>query len=404
MDIKNDFPIFNRQINGRPLVYLDNGATTQKPQVVIDALVDFYSNHNANVHRGNHTLSDEATTKYEETREAVAKFIGADSNEIVFVRNTTEAINLVAYSWGRKNLKAGDTVILTELEHHSNLIPWYILREELGFDLEFVRILPTGQLDLEHYSSLFKSKRVRLVSLASVSNVLGVITPLREIIDLAHLNGALVLIDGAQSVPRLKTDVRGLNADFLAFSAHKMLGPTGVGVLWGKSSLLEKMVPFLAGGSMIDTVNRVDATYATGPQKFEAGTPNIADVVAFKSAIKFLSDFGLDRIEIIERELLTYGLAELDKVPAVTVYGRGDLDHKTGIISFNVSGIHAHDVSTVLDSVGVAVRSGHHCAAPLMKTLGVPATVRASFYLYNEKKDIDQMIVGIKKAKEVFAV
>jgi cysteine desulfurase/selenocysteine lyase len=404
MSVKDDFPIFKRRINGHPLVYLDNAATTQKPQVVLDALIDYYTNHNANVHRGNHTLSDEATNLYEAAREAVAKFINADSQEIVFVRNTTEAINLVAYSWGRRNLKAGDTIILTELEHHSNLLPWYILREELGFNIEFVRINQNGQLDLQHYQTLFKGKRVPLVSFGSVSNVLGTVTPVEELVRVAKLNGAVVLVDGAQSVPRFKTSVLKMGADFLAFSAHKMLGPTGIGVLWSHQSLLSKMPPFLSGGSMIDTVSRLEATYADIPQKFEAGTPNVADAVAFIAALKYLNDFGLENVEKVEKELLNYAVGELKKIGGVTGYGWEDLSNKTGVLSFNIKGIHAHDVSTVLDSVGVCVRSGQHCAAPLMKTLGVPATVRASFYLYNDKNDVDQMLVGIKKAKEIFNV
>ena len=404
MSIKSDFPIFNRQINGHNLVYLDSGATTQKPQVVIDALIDYYTNHNANVHRGNHTLSDEATTMYEATREAVANFINADPSEIIFTRNTTESINLVAYTWGRQNLKAGDTVVLTELEHHSNLIPWYLLQKEVGIDLEFLKLDSTGNVDLTQYKEILKTKRVKLVSFMHVSNVLGTILPVQELVTLAKQNGATVLIDGAQSVPRFKTDVKKLGADFLAFSAHKMLGPTGVGVLWAKRSLLDKMPPFLTGGSMIDVVGRSDVTFADVPQKFEAGTPNIADVVAFMSAIEYLEKFGLDNVEKIEKELLVYAVDELKKVPGVILYCCGDLTAKTGVISFNLIGVHAHDVSTVLDSIGVAVRSGQHCAAPLMKTLGVPATVRASFYLYNDTNDVDQLIVGINKAKQIFGV
>lgn len=404
MSIKSDFPIFKRQINGQPLVYLDNAATTQKPQVVIDALVDYYSKHNANVHRGNHTLSDEATELYEQTRRDVADFIGASPEEIIFTKNTTEAINLVAYSWGRQNLKAGDTIILTELEHHSNLLPWYLLRSELGVNLEFVRIDQNGNLDFEHYQSLFTEKRVRLVAVAAVSNVLGAIAPIKAMAEHARQHGAIILVDGAQSVPRFTTNVRELGIDFLAFSAHKMLGPTGVGVLWGRQSLLDRMPPFLLGGSMIDVVDRLDATYAAAPHKFEAGTPNIADVAAFSAALKYLTNFGLDNVTRQEKELLTYCLSELKKIAGITIYGGDNLDHKTGVVSFNLAGIHAHDVSTVLDSVGVAVRSGQHCAAPLMKTLGVPATVRASFYLYNEQSDIDQLIIGLKKAQEIFKV
>lgn len=404
MNIKSDFPIFKRQINGHPLVYLDNAATTQKPQVVIDALVDFYSNHNANVHRGNHTLSDEATELYEKARADVANFINASPEEIVFTKNTTEAINLVSNSWGRHNLKAGDTIILTELEHHSNLLPWYALRQELGLNLEFVKIDANGELDFQHYQSLFVDKRVRLVAFASVSNVLGAIAPVKKMAELAKLHGAAVLVDGAQSVPRFSTNVRELGIDFLTFSAHKMLGPTGVGVLWGRQSLLNKMPPFLLGGSMIDVVDRLSATYAPAPHRFEAGTPNIADVSAFSAALKYLTNFGLENVTKIEHELLSLAIVKLKEIGEVTIYGSDNLDHKTGVISFNVAGIHAHDVSTVLDSVGVAVRSGQHCAAPLMKTLGVPATVRASFYLYNEPSDIDQLIAGIKKAKEIFNV
>ena len=405
MNLKSDFPILKRQINGRDLVYLDNAATTQKPQVIIDALADFYKNHNANVHRGNHTLSDEATTMYEETRQTVAKFINADTEEIIFTKNATESINLVAFAWGRQNLTSGDTVILSELEHHSNLIPWYVLAKEKNLKLEFIKIDNNGRLDLEHYQKLLDTcQNIKLIAVTGASNVLGVITPIDRVTKMAKQKdkNIIVLVDGAQSVPHLKTDVKALGIDFLAFSAHKMLGPTGVGVLWGKKEILDEMPPFLTGGSMINEVGRLEATYADAPQKFEAGTPNIADVVAFKSAIGYLENFGFDKIKTLEEELLTYAVAELQKIDGVTVYGTDDLSNKLGIVSFNLAGVHPHDVSTILDSAGVAVRSGQHCAEPLMKCLGVSSTVRASFYLYNDKNDVDRLIEGVLKVKKVF--
>jgi len=406
MNPKADFPILSRQINDQPLVYLDNAATTQKPQVVIDALTEFYKNHNANVHRGNHTLSDEATTMYEETRQTVAKFINANVDEVIFTKNATESINLVAYSWGRQSLHEGDTVILSELEHHSNLIPWYVLAKEKNLKLEFIKIDDRGHLNLNHYQNLLDTcKNIKLVAVTAVSNVLGSVVPITQVTQMAKIKNASikVLIDGSQWVPSLKTDIRRFDCDFFVFSAHKMLGPTGVGILWGRKEILDEMSPFLTGGSMIDEVGRLEATYAKTPQKFEAGTPNIADVVAFKSAVDYLNKFGLKNVEKIETELLKYATTELQRIDGVTVYGGEDLTQKLGIVSFNIKDVHPHDVSTILDSVGVAVRSGQHCAEPLMKCLGVSATVRVSFYLYNDKRDVDRLVAGVKKVKEIFS-
>ncbi|MCX6783577.1 MAG: cysteine desulfurase [candidate division WWE3 bacterium] len=405
MSFKDDFPILNTKINGHNLVYLDNAATSQKPRQFIEALTKFYENDNANVHRGNHTLADRATEAYELTRQTVAKFINANPTEIIFTKNTTEAINLVAYAWGRSNLHEGDTIITTELEHHSNLIPWYILAKEKHLNLQFIKVAKSGQLDLNSLDEILKTqKNIKLLALTAVSNVLGTIVPVANIIKMVKekFPSCLVLVDGAQSVPSLKTDVKKLGCDFLAFSAHKMLGPTGVGVLYGRQDLLDVMPPFLTGGSMIDEVVRFEATYAPSPQKFEAGTPNIADVVAFKASLDYLTNSGLDKVEKIEKELADYARQELRKIPNVTVYGDLDATNSLGIVSFNIKGIHPHDVSTLLDQEGVAVRSGHHCAAPLMKILGVPGTVRASFYLYNDLSDVEALIRGVKKAIKVF--
>lgn len=400
--IRNDFPILKRKINGKPLIYFDNAATTQKPQKVIDALVDYYSNHNANIHRGIHTLAEEATSMHESTREKIVKFINASSTkEIIFVRNSTEAINLVAYSWGRKFLNKDDEVILSESEHHSNIIPWQLLTEEKGIRLKFIEVNDKGLLDMGGYQRLLNPK-TKLVSLVHISNVLGTINPVRKIGELAHQNGALMLVDGAQSAPRMPIDVKDLDCDFFAASGHKMLGPTGIGFLYGKEKILEMMPPFMGGGDMIMEVYLDHSLWNDLPYKFEAGTPNIADAVAFGAAIDYLNSIGMDNIFQHEKLLTEYAMNRLKSVKEVTIYGPTDLRVKTGVIAFTIKDIHPHDVAAILDGEGIAVRSGFHCAMPLHQRLKIPATTRASFYIYNTREEVDKLIEGIKKVIKTF--
>ena len=400
--IREDFPILKREVHGKPLVYFDNAATTQKPQVVIDALVEYYSSYNANIHRGIHALAEEATGKYEATRQKVADFIGApDASNIVFTRNTTESINLVAQAWGRKFLSAGDEIVLSTMEHHSNLVPWQILAKEKGLTLRFIDIDDDGQLvaaDIERYIG----EKTKLVAITHMSNVLGTINPVREIADRAHQHGALVLLDGAQSVPHLPVDVQELDCDFLAFSAHKMLGPTGVGVLYARKELLEEMDPFMSGGEMIRRVELEESTWNDVPWKFEAGTPNIGDVCAFSASLDYLSDLGRENVRAHEIELVQEAVRRLQNVPGITIYGPESAASKGGVVAFNIEDIHPHDLGTVLDRHGVAIRAGHHCAQPLMKRLDVVATGRASFYVYNEPTEFDALIEGIEAAARLF--
>ncbi|MCH8160277.1 MAG: cysteine desulfurase [Chloroflexi bacterium] len=400
--IREDFPILKREVHGKPLVYLDNAATTQKPQAVIDALVEYYSSYNANIHRGIHALAEEATGKYEATRQKVADFIGApDASNIVFTRNTTESINLVAQAWGRKFLSAGDEIVLSTMEHHSNLVPWQILAKEKGLTLRFIDIDDDGQLvaaDIERYIG----EKTKLVAITHMSNVLGTINPVREIADRAHQHGALVLLDGAQSVPHLPVDVQELDCDFLAFSAHKMLGPTGVGVLYARKELLEEMDPFMSGGEMIRRVELEESTWNDVPWKFEAGTPNIGDVCAFSASLDYLSDLGMENVRAHEIELVQEAVRRLQNVPGITIYGPESAASKGGVVAFNIEDIHPHDLGTVLDRHGVAIRAGHHCAQPLMKRLDVVATGRASFYVYNEPTEFDALIEGIEAAARLF--
>jgi len=383
------------------VAYLDSTATAQKPAAVIDAMDDFYKRTNANIHRGVHTLAEEATALYEGAREKVAKFINAPSaKQVVFTRNTTESINLVAYTWARANLKSGDLVILTEMEHHSNLVPWHILKAERGIKLEFIPVTEDGLLDLEAYRALL-DQSPKLVSFTHMSNVLGTINPAEEIIRLAHEAGAVTLVDGAQSVPHFSVDVQKLNLDFLAFSAHKMVGPTGIGVLYGKVDLLEEMPPFLGGGDMIKTVRLREFVSNSLPHKFEAGTPAIAEAVGFGAAVDYLTSVGMDAIAAHEHEITEYALERLEEVPGVKVFGPSAQD-KGGVAAFTFEGVHPHDVAQILDRDGVAVRAGHHCAQPLHEKFGITATSRASFYLYNTKGEVDKMIEGIYKVKEIF--
>jgi cysteine desulfurase / selenocysteine lyase len=400
--VRQDFPILRRTVNGKPLVYLDNAATSQKPRGVIDALVDYYERFNANVHRGVHQLSQEATDAYEAVRRQAARFINASAEEeIVFVRNTTEAINLVAYAWGRHVLEAGDEIVVTELEHHSNLIPWQMAASETGAVLRLVPLRDDGTLDLEQYAALL-SDRTRLVAVTQMSNALGTINPVREMAALAHECGALILVDGAQSVPHLPVDVQDLDCDFLAFSAHKMLGPTGVGVLYARKAILDAMPPFQGGGNMILQVWWDHATWNEAPFRFEAGTPNIADVIAFGPALDYLTSLEMTAVREHERALSAYLLEALREVPGLIVYGPRTAERRGGVFSLGFPDIHPHDVGTVLDAEGVAIRAGHHCCQPLMRRLDVAATARASVYLYNTQAEIDTLVRALCKVPALF--
>lgn len=404
LKIRKDFPIFSRKINGKPLVYLDSAATTQKPESVISALADFYRHTNANIHRGVYALAEESTQAYELARKRTAAFINAPSADtVIFTRNTTESINLVAHSWARKFLKAGDEVLVTALEHHANFVPWYMLAKERGVVLKVIPIDAQTNIDLDAYKKLL-SPKVKLVAATAMSNVLGTIVPAKEMAKLAHQSGALFLLDGAQSVPHLKTDVQDLDCDFLAFSAHKMLGPTGVGVLWVKKKILDQMDPFMGGGEMISVVSLEKTTWAEAPLKFEAGTPNYADTAAFTTALDYLEKIGMDAIRAHEKELVTYALQKLSQLPELTIYGPKDAEKQGGAISFNHKIVHAHDVGTILGEEGVAIRVGHHCAQPLMKTLGCSSTARASFYIYSTKEDVDALVKALSRVDQVFGL
>ena len=400
--IRRDFPIFEREVRaGVPLVYLDSAATSQKPRRVIQTMTEFLEQSNANIHRGIHTLAEEATLKYETARIKIAEFINAPSpRQVIFTRNTTESINLVAYSWARSNLNAGDVVILTEMEHHSNLVPWHMLASERGIQLEFIPVSAEGLLDLEEYQRLLRLEP-RLVAFCHMSNVLGTVNPAKEIIKRAHEVGAVTLVDGAQSVPHLPVDVQDLDADFLAFSGHKMCGPTGIGILYGRKELLQAMPPFLGGGDMIKRVYLRSFRPNDLPYKFEAGTPAIVEAVGLGAAAGYLQSMDMDLIHQHEREIISYTLERLEEIPGVKVFGP-DAQAKGGVASFVLNGVHAHDVAQILDQYGIAVRAGHHCAMPLHDKFGVPATARASFYLYNTIEDVDKLVEGIYKVKQVF--
>ncbi len=400
--IRKDFPILGRELrDGVGLTYLDSTATSQKPLAVIEAMNDYYRRSNANIHRGVHALAEEATAMYEEARGKIAKFINAESaRQVIYTRNTTEAINLVAYTWARANLKQGDLVILTEMEHHSNLVPWHILQAERGIELDFIPVTEDGLLDLDAYKSLL-DRRPKLVSFTHMSNVLGTINPAAEIIRMAHEAGAITVVDGAQSVPHLSVDVQSLDADFYAFSAHKMCGPTGIGALYGKAALLESMPPFLGGGDMIKEVKLRSFRPNTLPHKFEAGTPAIAEAVGFGAAVDYLTKVGMDKIAAHEHEITEYAIERLEEIPGVKVFGPS-ADKKGGVTAFTLDGVHPHDVAQILDRDGIAVRAGHHCAQPLHEKFRIPATSRASFYLYNTKEEVDLLVNGIYKVKEMF--
>ncbi|MBV9773732.1 MAG: cysteine desulfurase [Gemmatimonadetes bacterium] len=400
--IREEFPILHQQVHGKPLVYLDNAASTQKPRAVIEALDAYYRRDNANVHRGLHELSNRATEAYEGARLRVASLFGiADPAELVWTRGTTEALNLVAWTWGQANLRAGDEVLLSVMEHHSNLVPWQLLAQRTGARLRFLDIDDQGRLDLSALDELL-TERTRLVSLAHVSNALGTVNPVRQIAERAHAVGAVMLVDGAQSAPHLPVDIPALGCDFYAFSGHKMCGPTGIGGLWGRRTLLEAMPPFLGGGDMIDVVELEGSTWAALPHKFEAGTPHIAGAVGMGAAADFLAGIGRDAVCAHERALVGYALERLAEVPDLRVWGPRDPAERSGVVSFTLADIHPHDLATILDAEGVAVRAGHHCTQPLMRRLGVSSTARASFYLYNTPAEVDRLADALRHARKLF--
>ncbi|MGX7244744.1 cysteine desulfurase [Enterococcus quebecensis] len=400
--IRQQFPILFQEVNDEPLVYLDNAATTQKPKAVLDTLTYYYEHDNANVHRGVHTLAERATKDYEDAREKVRAFINAkETAETLFTRGTTTSLNWVAKSYGDLAVEAGDEIVISYMEHHSNIIPWQQLAERKGATLKYIEITADGFLDMESAKKQITDK-TKIVSITHVSNVLGVINPVKELAELAHNQGAVLVVDGAQAVPHMPVDVQAIDADFYAFSGHKMCGPTGIGVLYGKRELLDQMEPVESGGEMIDFVNLYDSTWKELPWKFEAGTPNIAGAIALGASIDFLTEIGLEEIHQHEAELVAYVLPKLLAIEGLTVYGPQDPAHHTGVLAFNLDGLHPHDTATALDMEGVAVRAGHHCAQPLLKYLNVPATARASFYLYNTKADADRLIEAILATKEFF--
>ena len=403
-EIRQDFPILKRQVHGKALVYLDSTASSQKPTSVIETMSQYYKSYNANVHRGVYEISEEATAAMERARVKIARFINArQSKQIIFTRNTSESINLVAYSWGGANIHAGDLIVLTEMEHHSNLVPWQLLAQRTGARLEFVPVTDDGLLQLDIYSKLLE-QQPKLVAFTHMSNVLGTINPVREMISQAHTAGAVVLIDAAQSVPHLPVDVQALDVDFLCFSAHKMLGPTGIGALYGKKALLEAMPPFMGGGEMIRTVHLRESTWNDLPWKFEAGTPAIAEAIGFGAAIDYLNVLGMDFVRQHEVEITAYALEQLQAVPNLRIYGPLDTAERGGVISFTLGDIHPHDLASILDQeVGVAVRAGHHCAQPLMERYDLAATARASFYVYTIKEEIDVLAEGLRKAQQIFS-
>ncbi len=401
-DIRKDFPILSRQVHGKPLVYLDSTASSQKPLAVLEAMTTYYKTTHANVHRGVYELSEEATAKMERARVKVARFINArQSKQVIFTRNTTEGINLVAYSWGMATIKAGDLIVLTEMEHHSNLVPWQLLAQRAGARLEFVPVTDDGLLRLDVYEQLLR-QQPKLVAFAHMSNVLGTVNPAREMIAQAHAAGALVLLDAAQSVPHMPVDVQALDVDFLCFSGHKMLGPTGIGVLYGKRDLLEAMPPFMGGGDMIRTVGLRESTWNDLPWKFEAGTPAIAEAIGLGAAVDYLNAIGMENVHQHEQAITAYAMQQLQQVPGLTIYGP-DAARRGGVISFTLADIHPHDLASILDQeVGVAIRAGHHCAQPLMERFGLSATARASFYVYTTTDDVDMLVRGLQKALEIF--
>jgi cysteine desulfurase/selenocysteine lyase len=400
-EIRAELPILEREIHGHPLAYLDNGATSQKPLAVIEALDRYWRGQNANVHRGVHTLSEEATALYEEARKTIASHIGVDRREVIFLRNATEALNLVAYSWARTNLVEGDRIVITEMEHHSNVVPWYQIAQEKGAHLDWAPITDEGRLDLDALAELLE-RGPKLVAVAHVSNVLGTINPVAEIARMAHDAGALLVVDGAQAGPKLELDMAELGADFYALTAHKMYGPTGIGALFGRRELLEEMPPFIGGGSMIRKVSKELITWADLPAKFEGGTPAIGEAIGFGAAVRWLDGLGLPAVHAAEVELTSYALERVAEVPGLTIFGPPAGEDRGGILSFEIEGVHAHDVSEILDRHGVAVRAGHHCAQVLMQRLGVPATTRASLAVYNTRAEIDRLVEALSDVQRIF--
>ena len=404
-NFRKDFPLLRQEMNGRPIVYLDNGATTQKPESMIRAMCGYYGGCNANPHRGAYALSVEATDIYETARERVRRFIGAkEAREIIFTKNATEALNLVAYSYGLSNIGPGDEIVLTIAEHHSNLVPWQRVAKAKGAALKYIYLEKDGNLSEKDIAEKI-TKKTKIVAVTHVSNVLGLVNPVRRVADRAHEAGAVVVVDGSQSVPHLAANVQELGADFFAFSGHKLLAPMGVGVLYGRAALLEAMPPFLSGGDMIEYVEEQESTYAELPAKFEAGTQNVGGAAGLTAAIDYLEKLTFARVKAVEDDLLSYALPRLRALPWIELYGcDSERDNKTGIVTFNVKGVHPHDVSTILDSEGVAIRAGHHCAQPLMKYLGQAATCRASFYFYNTRQDVDRWLDALEKVREVMRV
>ena len=403
-NIRKDFPILERKVgDNKQLVYLDNASTTQKPKQVIDAITNYYNNYNANIHRAVYSIAQEATDAYELTRDKITKFLNIPKREeVIFVRGTTEAINLVAYSWGRKNIEKGDIIVTTEYEHHSNIVPWQLLAGEKGAKLKYIGIDDNGELILDQLDKYLATGKVKLVTFSLVSNVLGTISDIDTIVSKCKKAGVRTLIDGAQAVPHMKVDIQKLGCDFFAFSAHKMLGPTGIGTLWVRKDILETMDPFHGGGDMIREVHKYETTWNDLPYKFEAGTPNIADVIGFGVAIDYLSSIGMDKVREHEIELTKYALEKLSKVKDLKIYGTKDISKRGGVISFNFADIHPHDVAQIIDEEGIAVRSGHHCAQVLMERLDVAATSRASFYIYNTKEDVDSLVNSLEKVARIF--
>jgi len=402
-EIRKDFPILRRRVHGKKLVYLDNAATTQKPKSVIDATVDYYTNHNANPHRGVHQLSVEATEAFEGARKTVASFINSSTEEVVFTRGTTEGLNLVRYAWGNSRVKKGDLIVLTMMEHHSNIVPWQLLAEQAGARVEYVGLTPEGKLDMAHFESLMAQTPV-LVAFTHCSNVLGTINDAARLSALAKREGAVTVVDGAQSTPHMPTDVQQIGCDFLVFSGHKMLGPTGIGALYGRKSLLQEMEPFQGGGDMIRQVHTTGATWNDVPYKFEAGTQDSAGAVGLGAAIDYLSAIGMEKVRAHEESLVGYALERMSALPGMTIYGPKNPGDRGGVVSFNMGDIHPHDMASILDEEGVAIRSGHHCAQPLMELLNLSATSRASFYIYNSYDDVDALILALSKAREVFCL
>jgi cysteine desulfurase/selenocysteine lyase len=404
--IRQDFPILQRRIKGgHKLIYLDNAATTQKPRAVIDSISNYYMNYNSNIHRAVHQLAEEATFAYEEVRQKVAKLVNARSaDEIIFTRNATESINLIARCWARPHLTQGDRVLITEIEHHSNIVPWQLVTGEVGASLDYLGVGDEGRIDIEEFAQKIHDPNLKLVSVSQMSNVLGTILPVKEMTNLAHEVNVPFLIDAAQSVPHMKVDVQDLDCDFMAFSAHKMLGPTGVGILYAKREILEKMPPFIGGGDMIKEVHKQNTSFNDLPYKFEAGTPNIADVIGFGAAIDYLNDLGFENIREHEMQITEYTLERMNEIQGITIYGPPIVNERGAVISFNLGDIHPHDLATILNDFGIAMRSGHHCAQVLMERLDVSATSRVSFYIYNSKDEVNILIDALQSARRLFGL